>query len=69
VPGRERDDQIAMKHRYRAPEHDQTAVRGAREFHDGALDLGRVSPADRAQLYPKRRRHGLEYGELRNSRG
>src|SRR5262245_59875371 len=27
VLGRERDDQIAMKHRDRAPQHDQTAVR------------------------------------------
>jgi len=34
-----------MKHRHRAPQHDQTAVRGAREFRDGALDLGRAGIA------------------------
>src|SRR5215831_4809328 len=69
VPGRERDDQVAMKHRDRAPQHDQAAVRGAREFHDGALDLGRVAPADRAQLHPERRRRGFEHGELRDPAG
>src|SRR5260370_31181297 len=68
-PGRERDDQIAMKHRYRAPQYDETAVRGAREFHDRGLDLERVSLADRAQLYPARRCRGLEYAELPNSCG
>ena len=39
MPGRKRDDQIAMKRRQRAPRHDQAAVRGARERRDGALDL------------------------------
>jgi hypothetical protein len=39
VPGRQRDDQIAMKRRGPARWHDQTAIRSAREGRDGALDL------------------------------
>jgi hypothetical protein len=38
VLGRKRNDQFAMKHRQRAPRHDQAAVRPARD-RDGALDL------------------------------
>ena len=64
VPGRKRDDQIAMKHRQRAPCHDQTAIRGARECRDGALDLAGVADVHRAYLHPDRRRHGLDRGEL-----
>ena len=39
MPGRKRDDQIAMNPRQRARRHDQAAIRGAREDRDGALDL------------------------------
>ena len=39
VPGRQRDDQLAMTHRQRARRHDQAAIAGAREGRDGALDL------------------------------
>ena len=69
VPGRQRDDQIAMNHRQRARRHDQTAIRGAREGRDGALDLARVAHVDRAHLHPERRRHGLDGGELADPGG
>ena len=48
VPGRQRDDQIAMNRRQRARRHDQAAIRGAREGRDGALDLAGVAHVDRA---------------------
>ena len=50
VPGRQRDDQIAMQRRGPAPCCDQTVIRGAREGRDGALDLARVAHIDRADL-------------------
>jgi len=64
VPGRQRDDQIAMNRRQRAPCHDQAAIRAARESGDGALDLDRVVHLDRAQLHPERWSHGLNRAEL-----
>ena len=69
VPGRQRDDQIAMKLRQRARRHDQAAIRSAREGRDGALDLARVAHVDRSYLHPERRRHGLDYAKLANSGG
>jgi hypothetical protein len=36
VPGRKRNDQIAVNCRQRAPRHDQTAIRGASEGCNGA---------------------------------
>jgi hypothetical protein len=69
VPGRQRDDQIAMSARQRARRHDQAAIRGARECRDGALDLAGVAHVDRAYLHADRRRHGLDYGELANPGG
>ena len=68
VPGRQRDDQIAMNRRQRARRHDQAAIRGAREGRDGALDLAGVAHVDRAHLHPERRRHGLDCAELAESR-
>jgi hypothetical protein len=62
VSGRQRDDQMAMKRRDRAPRHDQSAIRRAREGRDGALDFGRVAHVERADLHPQRRRHGLDGG-------
>ena len=46
VPGRKRDDQLAMNDRQRAPRHDQAAIRGARECCDGALDLAGIAHVD-----------------------
>src|SRR5262249_58526234 len=64
VPGRKRDDQIAMNRRQRTRSHDQAAIRRAREGRDGAFDLDGVAHVDRAHLDPKGRRHGLDYAEL-----
>ena len=69
VPGRQRDDQIAMRARQRARRHDQAAIRGAREGRDGALDLAGVAHIDRAHLHAERRRHGLDDGELADPGG
>ena len=67
VPGRQRDDQIAMKPRGRARRHDQAAIRSAREGRDGALDLAGVAHVDRVDLHPQRWRHGLDDGKLAGS--
>jgi hypothetical protein len=48
VPGRQRDDQIAMKLRQRTPRHDHAAIRRAREGRDSTLDLADVAYVDRA---------------------
>ena len=69
MPGRQRDDQIAMNDRPRSPRRDQAAIRGARECGDGALDLVGVAQPERAQVHPERRRHGLDSGELRDASG
>ena len=53
-----------MTVRRRARRHDQTAIRGAREGRDGALDLSGVAHVDWAQLHPERWRHGLDRAEL-----
>jgi len=42
VPGRKRDDQIAMKRRQRTRCQDQAAISGAREGGDRAIDLAGV---------------------------
>ena len=69
MPGRQRDDQIAMNVRRPARCHDQTAIGGARERRDGALDLVGVAHVDRVHLHPERRRHGLDDGELAGAGG
>src|SRR5262245_23665390 len=69
VPGRRRDDQIAMNRRQRAPRHDQTTIRRARKSRDGALDLSGVAHVDRPYIHPDRRRHGLDYRELADPAG
>jgi hypothetical protein len=43
VPGRQGDDQIAMKYRPVAPGQNQTSIGGSREGGDGALDLDGVA--------------------------
>ena len=50
VPGRQRDDQIAMNERRPARRHDQAAIRNAREGRDGALDVAGVTKADIRRL-------------------
>ena len=67
VSGRQRDDQVAMTGRQRARRHDQSAIAGAREGRDGALDLAGVAHVDWAYLHPERRRHGLDGGKLTGS--
>jgi hypothetical protein len=69
VPGRQRDDQIAMKLGQRAASHDQATIRGAREGPDSTLDLARVAYVDRAYLQPDRRGHRLDRAELASPRG
>ena len=69
MPGRERDDQIAMKRRQCARRHDQAAIRRSRECRDGALDFASIAHIDRAHLHPERRRHGLDGGKLADPGG
>ena len=45
VPGRKRDDQIAMNRRQRARRRDQAAIRPAREGREGALEAMMTSGA------------------------
>jgi hypothetical protein len=47
-----------------ARRHDQASIRGARECRDSALNLAGVTQADRCQLHPERRRHGLDSAQL-----
>jgi hypothetical protein len=54
---RQRGYHLAMMRRRRAPCHDQTAIRGARECRDGALQLGCVAHIDCNRLYTDRRRY------------
>ena len=65
VPGRQRDDQIAMNRRANALAVTiRPPFERAREGRDGALDLAGVAHVDRAHLHPERRRHGLDGAEL-----
>src|SRR5262245_25662672 len=57
-----------MYKRRPAPLHDQSAIRGAREGRNGALDLAGVAHVDRADLHPKRRRRSLDDAELAGAR-
>ena len=58
-----------MHNRCRAPSHDQTAIRSAREAGDRALDRGCITNVDRAHLYPERRCHRLHRTKLTGSKG
>ena len=69
MPGRKRDDQLAMTYRQRARRHYQAAILGACNGRDGPLDLGRVAHVDRTYLHPDRRRHGLDDGKLADPGG
>src|SRR6516162_11735028 len=43
VPGRQRDDQMAMNRHQRAARHDQPAMRRTREGRDGTFNLRRIA--------------------------
>ena len=64
MPGRQRDDQIAMNAASRARRHDQAAIRRAREGRDGALDLAASRTLTGLYFHPERRRHGLDDAKL-----
>ena len=64
MPGRQRDDQIAMNERQPACRHDQAAAGGAREGRNCAFDLGGVAHVDRANLHPERGCRGLDSAPL-----
>ena len=66
MPCYERRNQLAMRDDLR-PRHDQTTVRGAREFRDSVLNLGGV--IDRPQFHPERWRHRLNRRKLGNPGG
>ena len=67
VPGRQRNDKIAMTLRCPTRRHDQAAVRRARESRDGAFYLCGIAHVNRVNLHPKRRRYCLDDGELARS--
>src|SRR5258707_6698546 len=69
VPRRQPDDHFTMADRPRAHGQHQRAVRVAREGGDAALDLVGIRDADRAQLHPERRRHGLDSAQLSHAQG
>ena len=69
MPGRKRDDQIAMSRRQRARQSRSGRHCGLREGRDGALDLVGVAHVDRGYVHPERRRHGLDCGELADPGG
>src|SRR5262245_24650752 len=69
VPGCQRDDQISLRHPSTARPYNQAAIWAAGECGDGALDLGRVTHASRADLHPERRRHRLDDGQLADPGG
>jgi hypothetical protein len=64
MPRCQRNDQLAMDDRSRAPGDDQTIVGALPERCYGAFDLARIPHVDRAQLYAKRWRRALECAEL-----
>jgi hypothetical protein len=61
MSSRKSDDQLAMNKRRRSRRHDQTAIRGACEGCDCALDFGRVVRVDRPYIYAGRRGYRLNY--------
>src|SRR5260370_29347064 len=67
--GRELDDQVAMNHRHWQWQHDQAAIRLARECSDAALDFFRATHTDRTYLDPERWRRTLDGSKLTNCGG
>ena len=68
VPGRQRDDQIAMNRRC-PPASRSVRHSASREGRDGALDFAGVAHVERAHLHPERWRHGLDCAELASAGG
>ena len=58
LPSRQRDDQVTMNRRRRAPGDDQPAIRAARHCREAAFDFAGIAHIDWAQLHPKRRSCG-----------
>src|SRR5215468_5331178 len=53
-----------MKDRRRARRHDQTAIRGARQIRDAALDLAGIARVERTNLHAQERSHRLNRAQL-----
>src|SRR5450631_2551161 len=64
VPSCQPDNQISMREYRRARCHDQTAIPGASEGCDGALDRNRIVHVDWAQFNAERRGRGLDRAKL-----
>src|SRR5262249_8132662 len=60
MPGRQRDNQIAVSGCQSASRYDQTVIWGTREGRDSALDLAWIAYAEGAQLHPQRWRRCLD---------
>jgi len=67
--GRELDDQIAMHHRRRNRQHDEAAIRLARECGDTALDFFRGPDTNGAYLDSERWRRALDGAKLTDCSG
>src|SRR5262245_59016628 len=55
MPGRQRDDEVAMQEGDDVGRYDQRTARLLREFLDSALDLSRVVHGGEGQLHAERR--------------
>ena len=64
MPGRQLDDQAAVKVRQTAPRQDQAAIRRARQSRYGAFDFTGIAHVDRIDLDPVRGRSSLDDAEL-----
>src|SRR5262249_36162139 len=62
VAGCQRDDQISTHINLSARRHNQTAIRDACEYLDGAFDLSVVPHIDWGYFYSEGRRPGLDVG-------
>jgi len=67
--GRQLDDQTAMNHRPRCWQHNQAAIRLARECGDAALNIFRAFNADRTYLDPERWPRAVDGAELTHPGG
>jgi len=68
VPRCKGNDKIAIAPSGRAPRHDQTAVRRAREGRYSAFNLATFAQVDRGYLHPEQWRYGLYDGKIADSR-
>src|SRR5215472_6933074 len=60
MPGRQRDDEVAMSYAEGTRQNDQRPLRLLRECIDCALDLGSVTHAGAGQFHPECRRGSLD---------